>query len=116
MIELDPSVSAVGPVKVSRITLRQVFQNFIVNAAEAVQGAAGERGSLRIAADVTDGSACPQLHLTFSDNGVGISADHLSRIFERGFSTEPSATNSGIGLQWCANAMAHNVTFMTGPP
>jgi signal transduction histidine kinase len=104
-IELDPSVRAVGPVKVSRITLQQVFQNFIVNAAEAVQGAAGERGSLRIAADVTGGSAGPQLHLTFSDNGVGISADHLSRIFERGFSTKPSATNSGIGLHWCANAI-----------
>jgi two-component system, NtrC family, sensor kinase len=104
-IELDPSVRAVGPVRVSRITLQQVFQNFIVNAAEAVQGAAGERGSLRIAADVTDGTPGPQLHLTFSDNGVGISADHLSRIFERGFSTKPSATNSGIGLHWCANAI-----------
>ena len=104
-IELDPSLRAVGPVKVSRITLQQVFQNFIVNAAEAVQGAAGEPGSLRIAADVTDGSPGPQLHLTFSDNGVGIRADHLSRIFERGFSTKPSATNSGIGLHWCANAI-----------
>jgi two-component system, NtrC family, sensor kinase len=104
-IELDPSVGAVGPVKVSRITLQQVFQNFIVNAAEAVQGVAGERGSLRIAADVADGSPGPQLHLTFSDNGVGISADLLSRIFERGFSTKPTATNSGIGLHWCANAI-----------
>src|SRR5258706_419813 len=104
-IELEPSVRAVGPVKVSRITLQQVFQNFIVNAAEAVRGGAVELGSLRIAADVTDGSPGPQLHLTFSDNGVGISADHLSRIFERGFSTKPSATNSGIGLHWCANAI-----------
>ena len=104
-IELDPSVGAVGPVKVSRITLQQVFQNFIVNAAEAARGAAGERGSLRIAADVTDGSLSPQLHLTFSDNGAGIRADHLSRIFERGFSTKPSATNSGIGLHWCSNAI-----------
>jgi len=26
-------------------------------------------------------------------------------VFERGFSTKSSATNSGIGLHWCANAL-----------
>jgi sensor domain CHASE-containing protein len=104
-IELDSSLAAVGPVSVSRVTLQQVFQNFIVNAAEAVQDVAGQRGTLRIAASVIVAAEDARLHLTFADNGIGIRTDDLPRIFERGFSTKSSATNSGIGLHWCSNAI-----------
>ncbi|HLK71820.1 MAG TPA: ATP-binding protein, partial [Steroidobacteraceae bacterium] len=38
-------------------------------------------------------------------DGVGISAQNLTRIFEKGFSTKSPETNHGIGLHWCANAI-----------
>jgi signal transduction histidine kinase len=88
-----------------------VVQNLIVNAAEAVC-AQGSRGTLRISAcivagtghkDAAAGPALDMLELRFSDDGVGIAADHLGLVFGRGFSTKPRATNSGIGLHWCAN-------------
>ena len=29
----------------------------------------------------------------------------MGLVFSRGFSTKPRATNSGIGLHWCANTV-----------
>ena len=46
------------------------------------------------------------LELTFTDNGLGIASEALGRVFEKGFSTKSAKRNSGIGLHWCANAMA----------
>ena len=50
-------------------------------------------------------ASSPQLHVRFLDDGVGIPREHLYRIFEKGFSTKSSLTNSGIGLHWCFNAL-----------
>jgi len=111
---MDTSLAAVGEVWLARTALQQVVQNLIVNAAEAARGN-GSRGTLRISASIiagtghTDaaanaaGPARDMLELRFSDDGVGIAADHLGLVFGRGFSTKPGATNSGIGLHWCAN-------------
>ncbi len=46
-----------------------------------------------------------QLHLQCADDGVGIAAHNLQRVFEKGFSTKSPETNHGIGLHWCANAI-----------
>ena len=46
-----------------------------------------------------------QLHLHCKDDGVGITADNLQRVFDKGFSTKCRDTNYGIGLHWCANAI-----------
>ena len=43
-------------------------------------------------------------HVRFTDNGQGIPAEALPRLFERGFTSK--ARGSGIGLHWCANTMA----------
>jgi two-component system, NtrC family, sensor kinase len=102
---LDDSVRTVGVVRVPRVTLQQVLQNLIMNAAEAVLATGRDHGSLRIAAEVTEMAMTPQLHMKFVDDGVGIREEHLSRIFEKGFTTKSSITNSGIGLHWCANAL-----------
>ena len=104
-IDLDDSLRKLGSVRVPRTTLQQVFQNFILNAAEAVRDAGREHGTLRIAARVLDDPRGKRLHVTFADDGVGIRDPNLRRIFEKGFSTKPRATNSGIGLHWCANTV-----------
>jgi sensor domain CHASE-containing protein len=104
-IELDPSVASLGPVSVPRVVLQQVFQNLIVNAAEAALAEGRVQGLLRIGAEAGDSPRGMRLHLSFSDDGVGIETRNLHRIFEKGFTTKSSATNSGIGLHWCANAV-----------
>ncbi|HQR47693.1 MAG TPA: ATP-binding protein, partial [Steroidobacteraceae bacterium] len=43
--------------------------------------------------------------LRFTDDGVGIADQDLTRVFENGYSTKSRATNHGIGLHWCANAL-----------
>jgi two-component system NtrC family sensor kinase len=104
-VEADESARAIGDVCLPRSTLQQVCQNLIVNAAEAMRETGRDVGALQITAEILPGPDRDRLHLRFRDEGIGIAAENLERIFERGFSTKPSATNSGIGLHWCANAL-----------
>jgi len=104
-VVLEESVRAVGALPVPRITLQQVFQNLIQNAAESVRQAGREHGTLRISCAVVPGAEGPHLLLRFTDDGVGIAAEHLPRLFEKGFSTKSPESNFGIGLHWCANAI-----------
>jgi two-component system NtrC family sensor kinase len=104
-LEVDDSVRAVGALCLARTTLQQVLQNLIVNAAEAIRETGRDRGVLSVTAELLPGPGCEQLHLRFQDQGIGITKENLKRIFERGFSTKPRETNSGIGLHWCANAL-----------
>ena len=61
-------------------------------------------GLLRITVDPADPSEPQLVHVRFTDNGQGIPAEALPRLFERGFTSK--ARGSGIGLHWCANTMA----------
>ncbi|NJD31139.1 MAG: HAMP domain-containing protein [Gammaproteobacteria bacterium] len=105
-IELDESVHQAGVLSLPRITMQQVVQNVVQNAAEAVRGPGDGRGRLAISSAVAfaaDGRE--MLTLRFSDDGAGIAPDDLPRVFEKGFSTKSRDTNHGIGLHWCANAV-----------
>jgi len=93
-IELDSSLRSVGTVRTARTVLRLVLQNLIINAAEAVRAAA-----------VVHDSGQSQLLLRCEDTGVGIAAEDLGHIFERGYSTKRGSGNLGIGLHWCATAV-----------
>jgi two-component system, NtrC family, sensor kinase len=104
-IETDESVRQVGVVRVARTVLRLVLQNIVINAADAVRDAAKDRGVLRIAARIARSDDGEQLHVTCQDDGVGIPAEALDRVFEKNFSTKSKETNCGIGLHWCANAI-----------
>jgi len=104
-IQVDRSLAELGAVRVARTLLQQVFQNLIVNAAEAIRAAGREHGSLRISVAVLPGAGGDRLQLSFADDGVGIAAGDLPQVFDKGFSTKPAASNSGIGLHWCANTI-----------
>jgi signal transduction histidine kinase len=104
-VTLDRSMRAVGTVQVARTELRQVIQNLIINAAEAVRAAGRERGSVHFQAALEQDGAVHKLHLHCTDTGIGIAAENLERIFERGYSTKLDEGNMGIGLHWCATAI-----------
>jgi two-component system, NtrC family, sensor kinase len=104
-IEQDETVRRVGVIRVARTVLRLILQNLIINAADAVRDAGKERGTLRLSAAIVRDAERQQLHLQCIDDGVGIPAENLERVFEKGFTTKSPETNHGIGLHWCANAV-----------
>jgi signal transduction histidine kinase len=104
-IHTDDTVRRLGVVRIARTVLRLVLQNLIINAADAVRDAGKQRGVLRFSAEIVREAGGQQLHLQCIDDGVGIPADNLERVFEKGFSTKSPETNHGIGLHWCANAI-----------
>lgn len=65
--------------------------NIVINAIEAMSPGTGE---LILATRSTDKLSCIEIQ----DNGVGISKEHLKRIFERTFSNKPG----GMGVGLCA--------------
>ena len=71
--------------------LNQVFMNIIVNGAHAISGARG-RTTTRPAA------AGDHVWVEISDNGSGISREHLPRIFDPFFTTKAIGSGTGLGL------------------
>ncbi|HTP38517.1 MAG TPA: CHASE4 domain-containing protein [Steroidobacteraceae bacterium] len=105
-LRLDESVAALGVLRLPRGTLQMIFQNLIINAAEALPAVGRARGTLQVSAGLLSGAGQRGgVRLVFKDNGHGLSPEQLARVFERGFSTKGGSGNSGIGLHWCANAL-----------
>ena len=73
---------------VDRDQFKQVFYNLIKNAVQAI----GMDGNLRISTAADDYN----LVVCFEDDGVGIDAEAMSKIFEPYFTTKPTGT--GLGL------------------
>jgi sensor domain CHASE-containing protein len=104
-IHVDAELQSLRSVQVARITLQQVFQNLIQNACEAMRDTGRAQGNLYVTGGITKSPEGERLVLRFRDDGAGVPAENLPRLFERGFSTKSRESNSGIGLHWCANAL-----------
>jgi signal transduction histidine kinase len=70
--------------------LNQVFMNLLLNAVQAIDGSGEVRVSTRL-----DGS---DALVEVADDGIGISPEDHSRIFELGFTTKGEKGGTGIGL------------------
>jgi two-component system NtrC family sensor kinase len=73
--------------------LSQVFMNILVNASQAIP----DKGTITIRT-FREGD---EVNVTISDTGIGISKDHLSRIFDPGFTTKGAGVGTGLGLSIC---------------
>ncbi len=105
-VQIDESLQRVGVVHIARTVLRLVLQNIIINAADAVREASTNGGLLLVKAEIARDADGERLQLHCEDNGIGIVHENLNKLFDKGFSTKSRKTNSGIGLNWCANAIA----------
>jgi signal transduction histidine kinase len=78
--------------------LRQVFSNLLSNSLDAVD----QKGTieLRLSRSTCVNSRQQRIRVTIADNGKGINAITLPRIFEPLFTTKES-TGSGLGLWVC---------------
>lgn len=71
--------------------IQQVLTNLVLNAAEAV----GESGRVEVRTRAADGGA---VELVVTDDGEGISPEHLARIFDPFFTTKEEGKGVGLGL------------------
>jgi sensor domain CHASE-containing protein len=104
-LQMGPDIAALPPLILPCTTLSMVLQNLAQNAAEAALQAGLPRTRLQVAADIIDWEGQQTLRLRVSDDATGVAAEDLPKLFRKGFSTKPQATNSGLGLHWCANAL-----------
>ncbi|HEU4935541.1 MAG TPA: ATP-binding protein [Vicinamibacterales bacterium] len=91
-----------APIQGDPHQLRQLFTNLFTNAFEAMTG----RGLVRLAAQQlpaeeeptagTETHAVPMIQVEVADNGPGVPADLMDRIFSPFFTTKPQG--SGLGL------------------
>ncbi|MEI6217794.1 MAG: hybrid sensor histidine kinase/response regulator [bacterium] len=88
------SIAAEGPevqTMANRLQLSRAFSNVLVNALEAVPD---NTGSVNISYKREGGSA----KITVQDNGCGITAEKLARVFDPYFTTKQGTGGTGLGL------------------
>jgi two-component system NtrC family sensor kinase len=78
------------PVLGSMTRLQQVFLNLLMNARDAMPSG----GMLEVRTTAHNGS----VEVELTDNGAGISAEHLHKIFDPFFTTKPTGRGTGLGL------------------
>lgn len=93
-------------VRAHRIGLLQVLGNLILNAYESIERGSVTNGKISLTArdDLVDDK--PMVRLTVRDNGCGFDRDADTRIFQRGYTSKAGGSSTGLGLHWCANAVA----------
>ena len=91
---------ALWPVSADRGQLNQVFNNLVLNAGQAMRVGGllnvGAVNIVRPAGEVSGQPAERYVVVTFRDNGQGISADDVDKIFDPYFTTKKGGT--GLGL------------------
>lgn len=92
-------------VKAHPILLGQVLGNLFINASESIAAAGRHEGEIVVTCVQEETAEEPEVLVTVTDNGEGIIADRLEKIFERGYSSR-SHKSGGLGLHWCANSLA----------
>ena len=90
-LSIDTEYRATNTITINGQELQQVLVNLLVNAAHA-----SSTGG-RIAVDTRDCDGGRGVAIRVSDNGVGITAEHLPRIFDPFFTTK-RVGGTGLGL------------------
>jgi signal transduction histidine kinase len=99
-IVVEKEYQDIAKVRIDKQKVLQILVNLLKNARESLcerQLPLDRRVTLR-----TSVSDETMLQIQVSDNGVGIPAENLTRIFSHGFTTKK--TGHGFGLHGCANA------------
>ncbi|MDH5695202.1 MAG: ATP-binding protein [Dehalococcoidia bacterium] len=83
--------------------IQQVFLNLILNAEQAMSEAS-RGGKLTIKTqDIKD-----YIRISFTDDGLGIPAEHLDKVFDPFFTTRGEGSGTGLGLSVCHGIVAEH--------
>ncbi len=77
-----------------QLRLVQVFVNLLVNAAQALPIRAEEHNCVSVSSQLID----QHIVVRVSDTGVGISKEHLAKVFDMFFTTKGPGEGTGLGL------------------
>jgi signal transduction histidine kinase len=77
-------------IEIDRIHIQQSLVNIVMNAAQAMP----DGGNIHI----KTGSAGGYIYISVTDQGAGISPEHMDRIFEPFFTTKKKGEGTGLGL------------------
>lgn len=92
-IVLERKFSTVSPVRVDRHKVLQILINLLRNAKYALD--ASKRPDKRIAVSICAASE-QSAQIIVADNGIGISAENLTRVFAHGFTTKEEGHGFGL--------------------
>lgn len=84
--------------------LEDVWMNLLLNARDATLTLEGQPRKVSVQSSLADGGQAIEVRIT--DNGGGISPDHLKRIFDPMFTTKPRGKGTGLGLYICRQVVA----------
>ncbi len=83
-------------------SLEEVLLNLLANARDAVEeaypGAGTNEGKVSIKTGVREGETRRRVSIELTDNGNGVSRDHLERVFEPFYTTKDPDKGTGLGL------------------
>jgi len=99
VIDVDPSVHVLG----RSIDLTQILMNLVINGGDACEERTRTdpiRAGVAPAVRVTAAVVGDEVRIDVIDNGIGISEEHLAKIFQPLFSTK-GGKGTGLGLSIC---------------
>jgi nitrogen fixation/metabolism regulation signal transduction histidine kinase len=92
-LELDQNL---GPLEADRSRVRQILNNLITNALEALDGVMNPR--LDVATRFEQGGDAAYAVVTVCDNGPGFQRELLSRVFDPYVTSKPKGTGLGLAI------------------
>ncbi|MBK9167092.1 MAG: response regulator [Bryobacterales bacterium] len=112
-IEVEVDLNELPAIECYPRELNQLILNLLMNAGQAIEQT-GRPGAIRVRAWTEDGWIC----LEVADTGPGIPPEHLTRIFDPGFTTKGVGVGLGLGLPICdriARAHGGSLTVRSTP-
>jgi PAS domain S-box-containing protein len=101
-VEVVKTLVDLPDLMLDRHRMLQILVNLISNAKQALNGLSDREPCIRLHAALAGEAPARVLRITVSDNGEGIEAQNLTRIFSHGFTTRRNG--HGFGLHSCVLA------------
>ncbi|AUX49062.1 uncharacterized protein SOCE26_106070 [Sorangium cellulosum] len=95
-VKIMKSFNVSGAVYVDKHKLLQILMNLISNAKYAMDDLPGKDHELTLTIEEGEGSGGRAVWISVRDTGVGIAAEHLTRIFSHGFTTRRGGHGFGL--------------------
>ncbi len=83
----------------------QVLGRLVLNASDSIERSDARTGEIELSAAPEEGEAEEMVRITVRDTGCGFEEGVPKKLFQRGY-TSKAGDPSGLGLHWCANAVA----------